>query len=190
MRSAGALRRASPPCRMRKEWLRLMAPWPPPRGALNDAQPGRGARHQRATFRARLSRQCSRTICRSGALEVVLSEFILEELRLTLPRLSHRHGLDQTAINDLIDALATLTALVTPQPWRTAISVIATTCRCWELSWLPSDGAWPRPLSPVIKPCLPWKTAIPFEPRPSSGPGMAASERSQDPQHIRPTWRH
>ncbi|MFM9103115.1 MAG: putative toxin-antitoxin system toxin component, PIN family [Cyanobium sp.] len=51
---------------------------------------------------------------RFGALEVVLSEFILEELRRTLPRLSHRHGLDQSAIDDLIDALAILADLVTP----------------------------------------------------------------------------
>ncbi|MFM9104689.1 MAG: putative toxin-antitoxin system toxin component, PIN family, partial [Cyanobium sp.] len=51
---------------------------------------------------------------RLGALEVVLSEFILEELRRTLPRLSHRHGLDQSAIDDLIDALAILADLVTP----------------------------------------------------------------------------
>jgi predicted nucleic acid-binding protein len=30
---------------------------------------------------------------RFGALEVVLSELILAELRRTLPRLAHRHGL-------------------------------------------------------------------------------------------------
>jgi len=48
------------------------------------------------------------------SLGVLLSEFIIEELRRTLPRLSHRHGLDQPAIDDLIDALAILTDLVTP----------------------------------------------------------------------------
>jgi len=52
---------------------------------------------------------------RFGALEVVLSEFILQELRRTLPRLSHRHGLDQAASDDLIDALTILVELVEPQ---------------------------------------------------------------------------
>ncbi|MEB3332612.1 MAG: putative toxin-antitoxin system toxin component, PIN family [Synechococcaceae cyanobacterium] len=55
---------------------------------------------------------------RFGALEVVLSEFILQELRRTLPRLSHRHGLDQAAIDDLIDALTILVELVEPQVVR------------------------------------------------------------------------
>ncbi|MCS5693078.1 putative toxin-antitoxin system toxin component, PIN family [Cyanobium sp. FGCU-6] len=55
---------------------------------------------------------------RFGALEVVLSEFILQELRRTLPRLSHRHGLDQAASDDLIDALTILVELVEPQVVR------------------------------------------------------------------------
>ena len=53
---------------------------------------------------------------RFGALEVVLSEFILAELRRTLPRLAHRHGLTPEASNDLIDALAILAELVEPEP--------------------------------------------------------------------------
>lgn len=55
---------------------------------------------------------------RFGALEVVLSEFILQELRRTLPRLSHRHGLDQAASDDLLDALTILVELVEPQVVR------------------------------------------------------------------------
>jgi putative PIN family toxin of toxin-antitoxin system len=51
---------------------------------------------------------------RFGALEVVLSEFILAELRRTLPRLVHRHGLTPEAI-DLIDTLAILAELVEPE---------------------------------------------------------------------------
>ena len=52
---------------------------------------------------------------RFGALEVVLSDFILAELRRTLPRLAHRHGLTSEAIDDLIDTLAILAELVEPQ---------------------------------------------------------------------------
>lgn len=52
---------------------------------------------------------------RFGALEVVLSEFILAELRRTLPRLAHRHGLTPEASDDLIDALAILAELVEPE---------------------------------------------------------------------------
>jgi putative PIN family toxin of toxin-antitoxin system len=52
---------------------------------------------------------------RFGALEVVLSEFILAELRRTLPRLVHRHGLAPDAIDDLIDTLAILAELVEPE---------------------------------------------------------------------------
>jgi putative PIN family toxin of toxin-antitoxin system len=51
---------------------------------------------------------------RFGALEVVLSEFVLAELRRTLPRLVHRHGLTPEAI-DLIDTLAILAELVEPE---------------------------------------------------------------------------
>jgi predicted nucleic acid-binding protein len=70
---------------------------------------------------------------RFGALEVVLSDFSLAELRRTLPRLAHRHGLTPEAIDDLIDTLAILAELVERRPLRGAISRIATTCRCWAL---------------------------------------------------------
>jgi len=52
---------------------------------------------------------------RFGALEVVLSEFILAELRRTLPRLVHRHGLTPEAIDDLIETMAILAELVEPE---------------------------------------------------------------------------
>ena len=42
---------------------------------------------------------------RFGALDLVLSDFILAELRRTLPRLVHRHGLTLPAIDDLIGTL-------------------------------------------------------------------------------------
>jgi putative PIN family toxin of toxin-antitoxin system len=41
-----------------------------------------------------------------GALDVVLSSYILDELRRVLPKLAHRHGLSADEIDDLIDALA------------------------------------------------------------------------------------
>ncbi|HQS03773.1 MAG TPA: putative toxin-antitoxin system toxin component, PIN family [Halothiobacillus sp.] len=43
---------------------------------------------------------------RHGAIEVVLSQYILDELRRVLPRLSARHGLSAAEIGDLVDILA------------------------------------------------------------------------------------
>ena len=51
---------------------------------------------------------------RSGGIEVVLSRYILEELRRVLPRLSHRHHLTGGEINDLVDVLAFTAAIVEP----------------------------------------------------------------------------
>jgi putative PIN family toxin of toxin-antitoxin system len=50
-----------------------------------------------------------------GALEVVLSPYILDELRRVLPRLGHRHGMGASEIDDLIDALWILAELVEPE---------------------------------------------------------------------------
>ena len=52
---------------------------------------------------------------RHGSLEVVLSNFILDELRRVLPRLKSRHGLNTNEINDLVDSLALLAATVEPE---------------------------------------------------------------------------
>ena len=41
-----------------------------------------------------------------GSLDVVLSNFILDELRRVLPRLSHRHALRTEEINELVDILS------------------------------------------------------------------------------------
>lgn len=51
---------------------------------------------------------------RHGALEVVLSEYILEELQRVLPRLAHRHGLGAHEVEDLIEALAIQVEAVEP----------------------------------------------------------------------------
>ncbi len=52
---------------------------------------------------------------RHGALDLVLSSYILDELRRVLPRLAHRHGLSADEIDDLIDTLAIQADLVEPE---------------------------------------------------------------------------
>lgn len=51
---------------------------------------------------------------RHGSVEVLLSSFILEELRRVLPRLANRHGLSAAEIDDLIDILAIQAELIEP----------------------------------------------------------------------------
>lgn len=51
---------------------------------------------------------------RHGAIEVLLSDFILDELRRVLPRLSHRHGLSVADIEDLIDILSIQAEVMEP----------------------------------------------------------------------------
>ena len=56
------------------------------------------------------------TAWRHGSVEVLLSHFILDELRRVLPRLTHRHGLSAAEIDDLVDILAIQAELVDPSP--------------------------------------------------------------------------
>lgn len=51
---------------------------------------------------------------RRGSLEVVLSHYILDELRRVLPRLRQRHGLTDAEIADLVDCLVFEAELVEP----------------------------------------------------------------------------
>jgi len=51
---------------------------------------------------------------RLGSLEVVLSDFIIEELRRVLPRLGHRHGLTSAEIDDLLDILSIQADILAP----------------------------------------------------------------------------
>lgn len=51
---------------------------------------------------------------RHGAIEVLLSDFILDELRRVLPRLSQRHGLSEAEIDDLIDILSIQAEIIEP----------------------------------------------------------------------------
>jgi len=43
---------------------------------------------------------------RHGSIDVLLSVYILDELRRVLPRLAQRHGLNSAEIDDLVDALS------------------------------------------------------------------------------------
>ena len=52
---------------------------------------------------------------RHGAIEVILSAFILDELRRVLPKLAHRHALSDGEIDDLVDILAIQAELVEAQ---------------------------------------------------------------------------
>lgn len=49
-----------------------------------------------------------------GALDVVLSTFILDELRRVLPRLTHRHGLSAAEMDDLVDSLSIQAEVIEP----------------------------------------------------------------------------
>lgn len=51
---------------------------------------------------------------RHGSVSVVLSEFILDELRRVLPRLAARHGLTFAEIEDLVDVLSIQAEIVAP----------------------------------------------------------------------------
>lgn len=51
---------------------------------------------------------------RYGSVDVVLSHFILDELRRVLPRLVARHGLSDQEMDDLVDILSIQAELVEP----------------------------------------------------------------------------
>ncbi len=51
---------------------------------------------------------------RSGYLDVILSQYILDELQRVLPRLNHRLGWSSLEIGDFVDSLAFLADLVEP----------------------------------------------------------------------------
>jgi len=53
---------------------------------------------------------------RHGSVDVLLSAYILDELRRVLPRLTHRHGLTLTEIDDLVDILSIQAEVLEPQP--------------------------------------------------------------------------
>ena len=53
---------------------------------------------------------------RHGSVEVLLSAYILAELRRVLPRLAHRHGLSGAEVEDLVDALSIQAELLEPAP--------------------------------------------------------------------------
>lgn len=53
---------------------------------------------------------------RHGSVDVLLSAYILEELRRVLPRLAHRHGLTPAEIGDLVDVLSIQAEIIEPLP--------------------------------------------------------------------------
>lgn len=56
---------------------------------------------------------------RFGSVDVVLSGFILDELRRVLPRLANRHLLSAVEIEDLVDILSIQAEIVDPLPNQT-----------------------------------------------------------------------
>lgn len=55
---------------------------------------------------------------RHGSVDVLLSVYILEELRRVLPRLAHRHGLTPAEIDDLVDVLSIQAEIIEPLPGK------------------------------------------------------------------------
>lgn len=53
---------------------------------------------------------------RHGSVDVLLSVYILDELRRVLPRLARRHGLTAAEIDDLVDVLAIQAEVIAPLP--------------------------------------------------------------------------
>jgi len=51
---------------------------------------------------------------RSGSLNVILSQYILDELQRVLPRLNHRLNWSSLDIRDFVDSLALLADLIEP----------------------------------------------------------------------------
>lgn len=51
---------------------------------------------------------------RNGGLEVILSQYILDELQRVLPRLNHRLAWSNVEIRDFVDSLALLADLIDP----------------------------------------------------------------------------
>ena len=60
------------------------------------------------------------TAWRHGSIEVLVSAYILDELRRALPGLAHRHGLSTAEIDDLVDVLSIQAELVEPLPTEDA----------------------------------------------------------------------
>jgi len=51
---------------------------------------------------------------RNGSVELLLSDYILDELRRVLPRLAHRHGLTGAETDNLVDTLSIQAEIIEP----------------------------------------------------------------------------
>ncbi len=60
---------------------------------------------------------------RAGALEVVLSPYLLDELARVLPRLNRRLKMTPTEFADLVDSLALLADVIEPSPLAEGLRV-------------------------------------------------------------------
>lgn len=67
---------------------------------------------------------------RHGALEMVLSPFILDGLRRVLPRPVNRHSLSATEMDDLVDILSIQAEVIEPAPVTPLSWPISTTSPC------------------------------------------------------------
>lgn len=72
---------------------------------------------------------------RLGSLEVVLSDFILDELRRVLPRLHHRHSLTSAEIDDLLDILSIQAEVLEPQAPDEQLLRDVMICPCLAPCW-------------------------------------------------------
>jgi probable toxin-antitoxin system toxin component, PIN family len=75
------------------------------------------------------------TAWRHASIEVLLSDYILDELRRVLPRLAHRHGLTVAEMSDLVDILAIQAELIAPWPGWTRTCATTRINRCCTLCW-------------------------------------------------------
>ena len=56
------------------------------------------------------------SVWKQGSLDILTSDYILEELRRVLSRLAHRHHLKKNEIDDLVDSLALQMEILSPLP--------------------------------------------------------------------------
>lgn len=108
---------------------------------------------------------------RYGSVDVVLSEFILDELRRVLPRLANRHGLSAAEIEDLVDILSIQAEIVDPLPNhepelrdendRPVLGTLLAAQRAQEVDYLVTGGKDLLAIGdrfPIVTPAQFWST--------------------------------
>ena len=74
---------------------------------------------------------------RQGAIDVVISRYILDEVARVLPRLNHRLHWDDADFTDLLEILAIQADLVEPRHAPRTPCAMLPPCQCWARSWRP-----------------------------------------------------